>query len=298
MSPTGRVVSRDAKMASESLSHVQHIALRRARRSAVEPGGRLRPDRHRGRPARVRKARRSRAGPGSACPGRRGRRGRPARFDAADLGICQRQSGTGAGVPRSRRGRGPAGRRWAHRPDAGLGKRVHGSRSRVDSSRSECNRRQEWGPGSSARDRAGAFRRCDAARASRNPRHPAAAGRDRGSRYGRPPVARDGCSSQRDRRAGSDDADARGAQRGSRHPPGAVVERRRPLGPGQPGKDGPRVGGAFVLDGQVRRGVSAGPRHLEGHASAARPGPVAPGEGQPSYARHASWRAFHRRPVR
>ena len=46
-----------------------------------------------------------------------------------------------------------------------------------------------------------------------------------------------------------------------------LVERRRLVRPGQPGKDGLRVGRAFALDSQVRRGVSARPRHLEGGAS-------------------------------
>ena len=80
-------------------------------------------------------------------------------------------AGTGATAPRKRRGRGPAGERRHHRPDAGLGKRVHGSRSRVASSRSGRDRRQGRRHGASARARARAFRGRHAARASRSSRY-------------------------------------------------------------------------------------------------------------------------------
>ena len=118
-----------------------------------------------------------------------------------------------------------------------VGERIHRDRARAGAQGRRRHRRQGRREGAAARARARACRRRHAARPGRGARPPAAAGRDRGSRHGRPPGARDGCAGQYGRRARDDRADDRGAQRRSRHAPGAAVERRRRVDSRQPGTE-------------------------------------------------------------
>ena len=121
-----------------------------------------------------------------------------------------------------------------------------------------------------------------AARPGRGTRPPAAAGRERRARHGRPPGARAGCAGQHAGRARRDRADDRGAQRRPRHAAGALVERRRCVDSRQPGTYGVRVGRAVVDHREVCRGVPPRARRLEGDAPRRRAAAVvAAGESQP-----------------